>query len=114
MSEDISLPSGFQDLEPFVQQWANRTFQSRLDARLGSVMPDIKAFYDAGAPRIHDIFAALDEFEPGALPPPEHRLYRLLLALGHVAQAVERHGQPHPPNTSYPNRLRVLAGPNPD
>lgn len=113
MSAERLLPAGFEELEPFVPRWALDKFQRRLDERARSAMTDIQTFYDAVSARVDDIFAALDGHALDALPPPEHRLYNLLMALAHVAHAVERHGQPRPANTNYPNTLRVIAGPTP-
>ena len=113
MSAETQLPEGFQDLEPLVLQWARATFGERMHARHGGTMSDMKSFYDAVAPRAEAILQALQEHPLHDLPPPQQRLYRLLMALGHVAHAIERHAAPIPAGTRYPHSLHVVTGPKP-
>jgi hypothetical protein len=114
MTAPVSLPSGFEELEPFVAQWTKSTFQQRLEARSESAMADIESFYGAAAPRVPEMITALEGVSPEDRSPEQRRLYELLLGLAHVAHAVERYGQPTPKHTAYPNRLRVIAGPRPE
>ena len=44
------LPSGFADLEPFVDRWCLETERERYAQRLASAMQEMKAFYEAMSP----------------------------------------------------------------
>ena len=63
--------------------------------------------------RRHFALVALDRdsFPPGDLPPPEARLYRTMLGLSEVMQAVEIFGQPRVPYAPSPHhRLQEWVG----
>lgn len=109
------LPPGFENLEPFVDYWARKTTNERWDQRSRAAMADITAFYDAMYERAEDAIAWLDTHFPlgAALSAPAERLAELLLALAHVAIAVEMHRQPRSPHTAFPHGIRVASGPWP-
>jgi hypothetical protein len=61
-------------------------------------MERLNAYYDAVCPRLKAIFDHLDTFPYGPpLPPAEALLFRLVMAMSEVAQAVEVFGQPAVP-----------------
>lgn len=107
------LPLGFEDLEPFVGYWAGESTNTRLHARSGASMEDIRCFYDAIIDRAEAALTYLDPLPIDALPEEAARLFRLVLALAQAAVAVEIHGQPRAPGTPYPNSIRLVAGAQP-
>jgi hypothetical protein len=88
------LPTGFEDLEPFVATWALSTEPERIARRFGSGMADIQLFYDAMADRAAAALTHLDSFPLDEMPEAETRLLYLLLSLAEAASAVEVYGQP--------------------
>jgi hypothetical protein len=76
-------------------------------------MPEIVAFYNRIIERAEDIFQHLKPYPLDALPEPELRLYRLLLALVQASIAVEIHGRPMPRGLQLPHRVKLIRGPRP-
>ncbi|BAI98770.1 hypothetical protein Sj15T_38380 [Sphingobium sp. TA15] len=113
MNGPSALPRGFEDLEPFVEQWALEDFQARNEHRFAAGMAQVQAFYDAVAPRAPAILDHLDPLPLDALSPDEKRLYQLLMAVAHCALSVEFHGQLAPPNSTYNPAVRIVKGPSP-
>lgn len=107
MRNAAALPAGFEDLEPFLDQWCLTGTQERHARRETASMEDIRRFYDAMLARAPDAIAFLEGKPFDGLADNERRLMQLLLALGHVAVAVEVHGQPRAPHTPYPHRVRL-------
>lgn len=108
-----ALPAGFADLECFVETWALPSVAERIAARCNSTMAQVRAFYDAGQPRLEAMLAYLDGKSISALSDEDARLMKLALALAQAAVAVEIHGAPIRPGTPWPNSIRVVAGPVP-
>lgn len=104
------LPAGFEVLEPFVASWALGDFQARFLARYESDMPAIRRFYDAITPLADQALDHLSGRPLADLNESEATLFRLLLALAHVAVAVERYGQPRPKSVTWPATLVVTQG----
>jgi hypothetical protein len=107
MRDAIALPAGFEDLAPFIDQWCLPETQQRHCSRETASMEDIRRFYDAMLAKAPAAIAFLDGKPFDGLTDDERRLMCLLLALGHVAVAVEVHGQPRAPHTPYPHRVRI-------
>lgn len=107
------LPQGFESLEPFIDGWARDDFQSRFETRFESDMPSIRAFYDQMQPRAAEALEHLEQYPLNSFPEDATRLFQLLMALAHVAVAVERHNQPGPKNVTWPTTLRVTQGSSP-
>ena len=110
MSDAITLPAQFSDLERFVALWAKPTVNERVDARCRSSMAEITEFYDALIVRAGDILDYLDQFPLDDMPDDAARLAQLLLALVQASVAVEIQGQPLPPKTEYPFRAELIGG----
>ncbi len=113
MSGSLSLPAGFEDLQPFVAYWARDTNDARWDQRSRASMENIQTFYDAMLARAEDAIACLDHYPLDAPPPDAARLGLLLIALGQAAIAVEMHGQPRTAYSAFPHGIRVIKGPWP-
>jgi hypothetical protein len=111
MTDKIRLPAGFEDLERFVEEWCRPQTQQRHTCRETASMEDIRQFYDAMLAQAPAAIAFLDGKPFDRLADDELRLMYLLLALGHVAVAVEVHGQPRAPHTPYPHRVRLTQPP---
>jgi hypothetical protein len=111
MPHAMALPAGFEDLEPFLDQWCLTGTQDRHVRRETASMEDIRRFYDAMLARAPATIEFLDGKPFDSLTDEERRLMHLLLALGHVAVAVEVHGQPRAPHTPYPHRVRLTQPP---
>jgi len=111
MNGAFGLPAGFEDLEPFVDRWCLQETQQRHVRRETASMQDIRQFYDAMLAKAPAAIAILDGKPFDGLADDERRLMYLLLALGHVAVAVEVHGQPRAPHTPYPHRVRLTQPP---
>lgn len=110
LPNDRTLPAGFEALEPYVDAWARDDFQGRFETRFTSDMAAILDFYDQMQPRADEALRYLETLPLEALPPEAERLFKLLMALAHVAVSVERHGQPGPKGVSWPTTLRVTQG----
>lgn len=108
------LPEQFSDLERFVEHWDAPNFQERFERRFAADIGQIRAFYDAVLPRTEEILTALEGQPLDALKGPWLRLYRLLMGAAHAAHAIERHGQPRPAASTYPNKLVVIQASSPD
>ena len=110
---EATLPKGFEDLAPFIAEWSGlHTQDERYIRRQGLPMERLQAYYDVVQPRLEAIFTHLDGFPYGpALPDPEALLFRLVLAMSEVAQAVEVYGQPTVPHAP-PNHSVTIQVPN--
>jgi hypothetical protein len=108
MAEHTPLPKQFAFLEPFAVVWGDLRDQSeRYLMRQQCSQDQLAAFHAALAPRLEEVFSFLDGFDPQALPEPVARLYRTVLGLTEVSQAVEIFGQPGVPHTPYPHRVTM-------
>lgn len=103
----VSIPVQFDFLEPFVATWGNlRTQNERYLKRQELPYAELEAFHAALAPRLEEVFAHLDGFDPRALPESEALLFRTVLGLTEAAQAVEIFGQPRVPYAPFPHQAR--------
>jgi hypothetical protein len=88
------LPDEFSDLEAFAARWCLATEAERYAERLASTMVDLRAFYDAGFPRIADALAYCDRFPLDDLPEDARHLLQLVHSIVMVAMCVEIWHQP--------------------
>jgi len=107
MTTDFQLPDGFGDLAKWVSKWVLPTAADRLNVRCTSKMEELEEFYQALTPRAPAILDYLARYSLHELPVEAENLFKLLLALPHVAMAIELHHQPIAPNTPYPNDIRI-------
>lgn len=104
----IGLPKGFEALQPFAETWGKLESQEeRYLQRQHSSMKELKAFYDAAAPRLNEIFDHLEKFPTDNLPKPEALLYRTTLGLTEVAMAIEVFNQPCVPYAPFPHKMAI-------
>lgn len=110
MSADWSqrLPGGFEDLEPFVEDWALAREAERTRKRCGSTMEEITRFYNAMIERIDPVLDYLDTFDLDAMPERESRLFNLALSLAEVANAVEYYHRPTSRFAMSPDRFPLV------
>ncbi len=108
MTQVPTLPAGFEALAPYAVVWGLLETQDlRYLQRQQSTMVQLRAFYDATAPRLNEIFDHLDMFPIDALPEPEALLYRTALGLTEVAMAIEVFGQPCVPYAPFPHKMAI-------
>lgn len=87
----LTLPDGFAELTPILA-WALPRADQRQEKRRASTSAELRAFYMAVMPRLHDILAEVDRFPLGSLPETHRPLYSIALSLAEVAPHVELYG----------------------
>jgi hypothetical protein len=109
MSSETQLPASFSDLSPLVAEWGSlKTQDERYRQRQRLPMERLNAYYETVCPRLKAIFDHLDSFPYGPpLPAPEALLFRLVMAMSEVAQAVEIFGQPTVPHAPENHSVRI-------
>jgi len=87
------LPSGFDDLQPFLAAgWAGATESARVTRRSQASRAELLGFYDAMRARLADAIVHLDGHPLAALPPAEENLMHLVLSLAEVTFIAEKFG----------------------
>ncbi len=99
-----SLPSGFEDLAPFLD-WALETERERNAKRYASAMSEIRRFHDAMAARAEAAIAYLDTRPQQDLDPADRTLLAMLLSLAEVAPAVIFYDSPRVVGGVDPKRM---------
>jgi hypothetical protein len=104
-----ALPKGFDDLAPFVEEWGDlETQDDRYRRRQKLPMERLVAYYETVKPRLEAIFHHLDGFPFGQpLPAPQALLFRVVMGMTEVAQAVEVFGQPAVPQMPPDHSVRI-------
>ena len=102
------LPSGFADLEPFVDRWCLATERERYAQRLVSPIEEMKSFYDAMLARVDAALAHCDRFPLDDMPEDATRLLRLVYSFIMVSFPVEVWGRPRIPDTGDAYLERVI------
>jgi hypothetical protein len=95
----MSLPDGFAELEPYVEDWARPTRSERYATRLSKTIDELDEFYDAIAPHAEDAIAYLDALDLNALPDDAARLLHLLYSMILVSYPVNVFKQPRIPDS---------------
>lgn len=95
------LPAGFEDLQPFAEQWALATGPERYQARLSATMADIQPFYDAVVARGEEALDYLEQFDdlPG-MPDDARHLMWLLASFSVISFCVDVFKQPQIPDSN--------------
>ena len=108
MTNDVALPPQFSFLEPFATVWGDlRSQNERYLKRQHLSYAALEALHAAAAPRLEEVFCYLDGFDMKALPEPELRLFRTILGLTEVSQAVEVFGQSRVPYAPFPHSVKM-------
>ncbi|HJQ16268.1 MAG TPA: hypothetical protein VJ859_04650 [Allosphingosinicella sp.] len=107
-----SLPRGFEELAPFVEEWSLAHEVDRARKRWDSPVEESRRFYDAMLPRLDEALVYLDGFDLNALPPPETRLLFLAFSLAEIANTIEVYQQPGVPNAFSAERYRPTIFPD--
>jgi hypothetical protein len=111
--QEVQLPKGFEDLAPFVAEWGHlETHDQRYLQRQKLSMERLNAYYEVVMPRMEAIFEHLDSFTYGEeLPPAEALLFRVVMGMAEVSQAVELYGRPTIPHApeNHSVGIEVLA-----
>ena len=100
------LPQGFEELEPFVEDWALAGEAARAAARSAASDEERKRFYDAAQPLMEKALAHLDGKPIDALEGAGATLMRLMLALANVYHSVEVLGDQEAENARMRSRLQ--------
>lgn len=105
---DIALPEAFVALEPFVARWARGTTAERAALRTSSTPEEREAFFAAAGPRMNAALDYLDGVGLSAFSAEDRRLMNLMLALAHVALAVEVMGPDEAKSAPWRDRMRIV------
>ena len=89
MNSTVTLPAGFESLQPFTTQWGGASTTARMDARLQSTAEQRQAFYSSASEKAAAALEYLDAKAIESFNDSEQRLMNLMLSLAHVALAEE-------------------------
>lgn len=109
---DVSLPSGFEALEPFVSAWAIEGAHNRLRARLAGQEADRVAFFNVAKELLAPGLDYLDKKPLAELTAQDRRLLSLLLSMAHVALAVEIQGDDEPKHAEGARYMTITRAPS--
>lgn len=103
------LPPDFDDLSPFIGEWGDIDTQDERYLRRQSLpMERLAAYYEAMKPRLPAVFQHLEAFPFGQpLPAPQALLFRVVMAMAEVAQAIEVFDQPRVPHAPLGHSVPV-------
>jgi ABC-type hemin transport system ATPase subunit len=103
----MSLPAGFEALEPFVATWAVEGTATRDALRGSSSFAERQAFYDAAQPLLALALDYLDTRDIGNFSAGEQQLMNLMLSLAHVAIAVEIQREDEPKHAAARAHMHI-------
>lgn len=103
----IGLPSGFEALEPFVEQWAIAGAAKRAERRMLSSETDRVAFFNAAKDLLPKALAYLDQKPLDQFDENEKRLMNMMLSLCHVSLAVEVQGDAEAKHAQSRQHMRI-------
>jgi hypothetical protein len=107
----MSLPAGFESLEPFVATWAADSAAQRDALRTHQSAEARQAFYDAMNPLIVPALDRLDTVPLKEHDAAEHRLMLLAMAYAHVALAIEVQGPDEAKHAINRQRVPISRAP---
>ena len=113
--DELTLPVGFEALDPLVARWALPTEQTRYEIRLATPLAELRDFYSAIHPRMDEVMLHLAEFPADdltALPDATRRLYRLALSYFEASHPIELHWKNQDLDNAYPASRIVYQGPS--
>lgn len=86
------LPAPFKALEKWVPAWVLADSPARLEKRLTTPLPEIRAFYDGMLQHAEAVLQYLSARQLGALTAQEERLLKLMLSLAEIGTSIEWYG----------------------
>lgn len=110
----MTLPSGFEALQPLVAIWARHSAAERDGLRCNQSKEAKQAFYDAMSPQIVPALDHLDTKQFAQFDTADTNLMLLALAYAHVAQAVEVQGPDEAKHSISRQRLPITRAPADD
>jgi hypothetical protein len=111
MTEAVSLPAGFEALEPFAAAWAVEGSAKRLQRRLESEAPERLAFYEAAKELVVPALAYLDGKRLDHFTARERCLMNMMLTLAHIAMAVEVQREDEAKHAQLRKYIRIIHTP---
>jgi hypothetical protein len=109
--DNLTLPSGFEGLQPFVAQWAATTTSGRDRCRGTSSPAEREAFFQSAKELIEPALSLLDQKSFDRMSEQEQRLMNLVLGFAHVAMAVEIHGDKEAGHARLRAHMRITQSP---
>lgn len=107
----MSLPTGFETLEPFVAIWAADSAAARDNLRTQQSPAARQSFYDAMTPLLLAALERLDSVSLAEHDGDEKNLMLLTLSYAHVALAVEVMGPDETKHAINRQRLPISRAP---
>lgn len=91
MKKSPELPSVFEDLKKFTDDWNLPTEKARFMKRVGAPIEEIRPFYEAIKPKADAMMVYLKDFgpDPDALPPEARTVLNLVAAYFEVSRIFE-------------------------
>jgi hypothetical protein len=86
------LPTPFAVLEKWVPDWVLADSSARLEKRLTTPLPEIRAFYHGMLEQAEAALAFLAKRQLGELDAAEERLLKLMLSLAEIGTSIEWYG----------------------
>ena len=106
MAAGHDLPSGYEALVPFVDEWALETQDERYAKRSSVSRKELKTFYEAMLPHMEQILKDVDQFPLGEMPQSHRTLFALALSMAEIAPHIELYrGDPMVPHSFKEARL---------
>lgn len=115
MSDDHTLPPGFEDLQGLVGPWSLPDEPQRYAKRLGTPLPELRRFYDAIYARMDAVLRHLSTLPVahGELAAPADRnLFRLALAYFEASHPIELRWSASDLNDAFPAHRIGYVGPS--
>ncbi len=105
----MSLPAGFETLEPFVAQWAVDGTAARDALRGSSSAKERQSFYDAAQPLLASALDYLDAKPLGSFDAGDAALMNMMLSFAHVSIAVEIQREDEPRHAVARAHMRIMT-----
>jgi hypothetical protein len=102
------LPAGFEALEPFIELWAIKGANSRLQQRLNSETHERVSFFNAGKDLVPAALELLDQKPLDQLDEQEQLLMDLVLSLAHISLAVEIQRDDEPAHAESARHITII------
>ena len=107
------IPSGFEPLIPFIDQWATEGTSSRAGLRKNNTQKDMLGFYRVAQPFARSALTYLDKKELSDFDESDTRLMNIMLSLVHISLAIEVQEENESEHSKFSVRIkytRTTAG----